>query len=119
MFRIALALVLSTQAGVALAAGACSVTGTAFDAAGRPARDAVVRLTDLQTREVFYSAADANAAFLFTGLDQGGSGRYRIDLVSAPTIVTGTKIPTRSIVGTTREFACTTGARQDVRAQVY
>ena len=36
MFRIALALVLSTQAGVALAAGACSVTGTAFDAAGHP-----------------------------------------------------------------------------------
>jgi len=119
MYRVALAVVLSTQAAAALAAGACSITGTAFDASGRPARDAVVRLTDLQTRQVAYSAADANAAFLFTGLDSGGSGRYRIELISAPTIVTGTKIPTRSIVGTTREFGCTSGARQDVRAQVY
>ena len=118
MYRTALALVLSTPAAAALA-GACSITGTAFDAGGRPARDAVVRLTDLQTRQVYYSAADTNAAFLFTGLDAGGSGRYRIELISPPTIVTGTKIPTRSIVGTTREFGCTSGARQDVHAQVY
>jgi hypothetical protein len=119
MYRFALAVILSTQAAAALAAGVCSVSGTAFDADGRPVRDAVVRLTDLQTRQVAYSVADANAAFVFNGLESNGSGRYRIELISAPTVVTGTKIPTRSIVGTTREFGCISGARQDVRAQVY
>ena len=64
MYRFALAVILSTQAAAALAAGVCSVSGTAFDADGRPVRDAVVRLTDLQTRQVAYSAADANAAFV-------------------------------------------------------
>ena len=63
MYRVALALVLSTQAAAAFAAGACSVSGKALDPAGRPVRDAVVRITDLQTRQIIYSAADANAGF--------------------------------------------------------
>jgi len=117
MFRFALVLVLSTQAVAAF--GACNVSGKAFDADGRPLRDAVVRLIDLQTGQAAFSAANGNAEFVINASD--GSGRYRIDVLSPPTVVTGTKIPTRSVLGMTRDFSCSAGelAHQDVRAQVY
>ena len=120
MYRMTLALVLSTQAAAALAAGgACSLSGTAYDSHGRPLRDAVVRLVDLDTRAEAFAAANANAAFVFGGL-AADSTRYRLDVLSPPTIVTGTKIPTRSILGMTPAFACADGAsHQDVRVQVY
>jgi hypothetical protein len=122
MYRFALALVLSTQAVAALAAGgSCSVAGKAYDFNGRPMRDAVLRLTDQQTGQTVFSAANTDADFVFNGLNPDSSGRYRIDVLSPPTVVTGTMIPTRSILGMTRDFACAAGqsAHQDVRAQVY
>lgn len=121
MYRFALALVLSLQAAAALAAGSCSVAGTAYDADGRPLHRAVVRLTDLQTQQSQFAAADAQAAFQFSDVAAADDGRYRLDVLSAPTVVTGTRIPTRSILGMSPTFACGAGraARQDVRVQVY
>lgn len=121
MYRIALALVLSLPAAAAFGAGACSVGGKAFHADGRPLHNAVLRLVDLQTQRTAFGAADANADFVFHGLEANGAGRYRIDVLGPATIVTGTKIPTRSIVGMTRDFSCSAGelAHQDVRAQVF
>jgi hypothetical protein len=118
MYRFALALVLSTQAVAAVAAGSCSVAGKAYDFNGRPMRDAVLRLTDLQTGQTAFRAANADADFVFSGLPDN-NGRYRIDVLSPPTVVTGTRIPTRSILGMTSDFACAASAHQDVRAQVY
>jgi hypothetical protein len=119
MYRFALALVLSTQAVAAFAA--CSVTGKAYDVGGRPMHDAVVRLTDLQTGQTAFSAADMNADFAFSPVDGGNGGPYRIDVLGYPTVVTGSKIPTRSIIGKTAEFGCSNGqsAHQDVHVQVY
>ena len=121
MYRFALALVLSTQAAAAFAAGSCSVAGTAYDADGRPLHRAVVRLTDLQTRQSQFAAADAKATFEFSGVAADDIGRYRLDVLSSPTVVTGTRIPTRSILGMSPTFACGAGraTRQDVRVQVY
>ena len=118
MYRFSFALVLSTQAAAAFAAGACTVTGTAFDIDGRPLRDAVVRLVDVQTGQKAVSAADANAAFV---IDGPAAGSYRLDVLGPPTVVTGTRIPTRSILGMTNTFACGAGQamRQDVHVQVY
>ena len=117
MYRIALALVLSTQAATALAAGACSVSGKAYDFNGKPLPDAVVRLLDRQTGQTAFAAVDRNADYTFSGL--GGSS-YRIDVLSAPTVVTGTMLPTRSILGMSSDFSCSAGmAHQDVRVQVY
>lgn len=116
MYRFALALVLSTQAAAAVAAGACSVSGKAFDYDGKPLPAGVVRLLDLQTGHSSFSAVDANAGYTFSGL--GGSS-YRIDVLSPPTVVTGTMLPTRSILGMSSEFACSGMAHQDVRVQVY
>jgi hypothetical protein len=116
MYRFALALVLATPTFAM--AGNCSVSGTAYDATGKPMR-AVVRLIDLDTLQYTFSATDDHAAFSFNAaLPQGGQ-RYRLDLVSAPTVVTGTHIPTRSILGMSDSFACGGGqlAHQDVRAQ--
>jgi len=119
MYRFALALVLSTQAVAAFAA--CNVTGKAYDFGGRPMRDAVLRLTDLQTGQTAFRAADMNADFAFSSVDGGNGGPYRIDVLSHPTVVTGSRIPTRSILGQTAEFGCGGGqsAHQDVRVQVY
>lgn len=119
MNRLALFVVLSTQAAAALAAGGpCSVAGTAYDAAGRPMRDAVVRLLDLDTHQASFVAVDTSAMFTFDGVPD--AGRYRLDVLSMPTIVTGTKIPSRSILGMSPSFGCSgTAMRQDVRAQIY
>jgi hypothetical protein len=121
MYRFALALVLSLPAAAAFGAGACSVAGKAYDSSGRPLQNAVLRLVDLQTRQTAFRAADANADFMFDGLDANGGGHYRIDVLGPATIVTGTRIPTRSIVGMTGDFSCSAGelAHQDVHAQVY
>lgn len=121
MNRFTLALILSTTAVSAhAAADTCSVTGTAYDAAGRPLRAAVVRLVDLQTRRAAFSAADAHAAFAFDSVASADMGRYRLDVLSAPTVVTGSKIPTRSVLGMSALFACAAGqlAHEDVRVQV-
>ncbi len=116
MYRFALALILSTQAVAAFAA--CSVTGKAYDFGGKPMRDAVLRLTDLQTGQTAFSAADMNADFAFSSVN---GGPYRIDVLSYPTVVTGSRIPTRSILGQTAQFGCSGGqsAHQDVHVQVY
>lgn len=116
MYRVALVLVLSSPT-LALA-GACNVSGKAFDIGGKPLRDAVVRLTDLQSGQSSFRAANSSADFVFDNAP--GTGPYRIDVISPPTVVTGTKIPTRSILGMTPDFSCGTGmAHQDVRVQVY
>jgi hypothetical protein len=117
MYRFALALVLSTQAATALAAGSCSVSGKAYDFHGKPLPDAVVRLIDLQTGQASFAAVDRDAGYTFSGL--GGSS-YRIDVLSPPTVVTGSLVPTRSILGMSDDFACSTGmAHQDVKVQVF
>ena len=119
MKRLALFVALSSQAAAVLAAGGpCSVAGTAFDASGQPMRDAVVRLVDLDTHRASFVAVDTSAMFTFDGVPD--AGRYRLDVLSVPTIVTGTKIPTRSILGMSPSFGCSgTAMRQDVRAQIY
>ncbi len=121
MYRFALVLVLSTPAFAALAStNACSVSGTAYDAAGKPLH-AVVRLIDQQTLQTEFSTTDANAAFAFNDLSPDMSGqRYRLDVLSPPTMVTGSHIPTRSVLGVAPGFACNAGesARTDVRVQV-
>ena len=117
MYRLVLALVLSSQAAAALAAGACSVSGKAYDFHGRPLSDAVVRLIDLQTGQAMFQAVDPNAGYSFAGL---GGSNYRIDVLSPPTVVTGTMLPTRSILGMSDAFACSTGmAHQDVKVQAF
>jgi len=115
MYRFALVLVLCMP--VYALADSCSVAGTAYDAHGRPA-PALVRLIDLQTRQAAYAATDNRAAFTFNSALPGG-GHYRLDVLSAPTVVTGSRIPTRSIIGMSESFACGGSlAHQDVRAQV-
>ena len=119
MFRSILALILSTTCAFALA-DTCSVAGTAYDSTGKPLR-AVVRLIDLQTQQSAFSATDAHAAFAFSSVLPGANGeRYRLDVVSGPTVVTGSHIPTRSILGMSDSFACAAGqlAHQDVRVHV-
>jgi hypothetical protein len=120
MIRIAVILILTMFVSDALAAGGCRVAGTAYDAGGRPLGSVVVRLLDVDSGQTQFSAADRHAAFSFEDVAPSDIGRYRIDLLSAPTIVTGTRIPTRSILGMTANFACGAGqvAQQDVRAQI-
>lgn len=115
MSRLVLALVLFAPT-LALA-DACNVSGMAYDSHGKPMR-ATVRLIDLQTQQAAFSTTDANAAFVFNAALPSG-GRYRVDLISAPTRVTGSRIPTRSILGMSESFSCGAQlAHQDVRAQV-
>lgn len=117
MSRFVLSLVLGLYA--AGASAACNVAGTAFDASGQPMHDAVVRLVNLDTGLTAFSAADTRAMFAFSGIN-GDSGRYRLDILGPATVVTGTMIPTRSIIGKSDAFVCGGQAmRQDVRAQVY
>lgn len=115
MYRLALALILSTPA-FALA-DTCSVSGTAYDMHGRPAHG-LVRLIDLQTQQAAFSTTGANATFSFSAA-LPGEGPYRLDLISEPNRVTGSRIPTRSIVGMSENFSCRGAlAHQDVHAQV-
>ena len=95
----------------------CSVAGTAYDPAGKPLRDAVVRLFNQETGQASYSVTDANATYRLSA-DGAGGQSFRIDLLSHPTVVTGTHIPTRSILGMSPAFACRGTERQDVRALV-
>ena len=113
MYRSVLALVLSAACASA-AAQDCSVAGKAYDVAGRPMRASLVRLTNLETRQSSFSATDANAEFRFSG-----GGQYRLDLLSPPTAVTGSHIPTTTVLGMTGDFSCRGGSEtKDVRAQV-
>lgn len=117
MIRFALILILCAPA-LAAPAHVCSVSGTAYDLAGRPLRDAVVRLTDTRSQSAAFLVTDAQAGFAFA--DLAPDGHYRIDLLSAPTVVTGSRLPTRSILGMSPAFACMAGntAHADVRVQV-
>lgn len=121
MYRFIVSLFLVAPAFTALATdSSCNVSGTAFDSAGKP-MDSVVRLVDLQNRSVRFSTTNAKAGFAFDDLVPDTSGqRYRIDVLSPATIVTGSRIPVRSIVGIAPEFACAAGqtVRRDVRAQI-
>jgi hypothetical protein len=115
MYRLIFALALSASCAVA-AAQDCSVAGKAYDAAGRPMRASVVRLINLETRQSTLGATDANADFRVSA---SGGGQYRLDLLSPPTAVTGSHIPTRSVLGVSADFSCRGGVEnQDIRAQV-
>lgn len=120
MNRLVFALLLATPALNALAAtDACKVTGTVYDAGGRPLRAAVVRLVDLDARQIAFSAADAHAMFAFDGVPTS-TGGYRLDVLSTPATVTGSHIATRSVLGRSPTFACGAGqpAHQDVHVQI-
>ena len=95
----------------------CRVVGTAHDFRGRPLPAAVIRLTDRKTQHSAFRAADANAGFVFEDVPADARGdRYRLDLVSPPTIVTGSHLPRRSVLGIARPFTCAAG--QTVEADV-
>lgn len=101
------------------AASTCSISGTAYDAAGNPLRG-VVRLVDRHTHQAEFRQTDGRAGFTFANLTADSSGgRYQLDVLSPPTVVTGTRIPTRSILGIAPRFVCAAGstARADVRVQ--
>jgi hypothetical protein len=118
MIRLSLILVLAASPLAALAAtDTCRVAGTAYDYHGRPLHAAVVRLVDTRTQQAIFRATDTRAGFDFAGL---AAADYRLDVLSAPTRVTGTHIPTRSILGMSNRFVCGAGqlAHQDVRVQV-
>jgi hypothetical protein len=99
-------------------AQACSVSGTAFTSHGRKVPGAVVRLTDLDaSQSPAFAVADGNAMFAFDGAASGQ--RMRLDLLSAPTVVTGSLLATRSIVGHSEIFACANAQMvQDLQAEV-
>jgi len=99
-------------------AQACSISGTAFTARGHKAPGAVVRLTDLDaSQSAAFAVADDNAMFAFDGAVSGQ--RMRLDLLSPPTVVTGSLLPTRSILGQSEIFACTNSQMvQDLQAAI-
>ena len=101
---------------VAMGAQACSVSGTVFSPHGKKLPGAVVRLIDLDApNSAVFATTDANATFAFSGAASGQ--RMRLDIISAPTVVTGSLVATRSIVGESETFSCS-GAQmmQDVHA---
>ncbi len=122
MIRLVLTAVFATLAFDAMASSdTCTITGTAYDYSGRPLPAAVIRLSDRQTLQTAYRAADAKAAFAFADLPADASGqRYRLDVLSPAVVVTGTHIPTRSVLGIAPAFVCGAGenARADVRVEV-
>ena len=111
MSRSILALILLTSSSFA-AAQSCSVAGTAFDLRGQPQRNAIVRLVNQQTHQVSYGFTDENAAFQLPA-ESGQS--YRLDMLGPAYKVTGSLIPTRSVVGSA-EFSCRGSEHHDVRA---
>jgi hypothetical protein len=95
----------------------CLITGTAYDYSGKPLPNAVIRLIDQQTHQTAYRATDMNAMFSFADQLPDASGqRYRLDVLSPPTVVVGTLLPTRSVLGIAPSFVCEAG--QSVRADV-
>jgi len=101
---------------VAAQAQACSVSGTAFTPHGKKMSWAVVRLIDLDANSAVYTTADENAAFSFNGASSGQ--RMRIDIISPPTVVTGSHVPTRSIMGQSETFSCANSQMmQDVHSE--
>ena len=122
MNRLVLAALLSTSAlGAHASPDTCRVHGVAYDYAGRPFPEAVVRLIDRQSHRVRYRATDARGAFAFDDPGPSDGGRdYRLDVLSSEIVVTGTHIRTRSILGIAAPFACggSESARVDVRVQV-
>jgi len=108
MIRLLLAALVTTTALSAQAStGTCQIWGTAFDYAGQPMPTAVVRLVDRQTHQSSYRAVDAKAKFEFADVSADTSGyRYRLDVLSDPTVVVGTHIRTRSVVGVAPTFTC-------------
>jgi hypothetical protein len=98
-------------------AQACSVSGTAFTPHGKKMSWAVVRLIDLDApHSAVYTTADDNAAFAFNGASSGQ--RMRLDIISPPTVVTGSHVPTRSIIGQSQTFSCSNSQMmQDVRSE--
>ena len=98
-------------------AQACSVNGTAFTPHGKKMSGAVVRLIDLDApNSAIYTMTDANATFAFNGAASGQ--RMRLDIISPPTVVTGSHLATRSIIGQSETFACSNSqTMQDVRAE--
>jgi hypothetical protein len=101
---------------VAAQAQACSVSGTAFTPNGKKMSGVVVRLIDLDApSSAVYTTADTNATFAFNGAASGQ--RMRLDIISPPTVVTGSHLATRSIIGESETFACSNSQTvQDVRA---
>jgi len=102
---------------VAAQAQACSVSGTAFTPQGKKMSGTVVRLIDLDApNAAVFATTDANATFAFNGTASGQ--RMRIDIISSPTVVTGSHVPTRSIIGESETFACSNSQMmQDVHAE--
>jgi len=115
MLRTLTALMLLSS-GIAAQAETCSVAGTAYDATGKPLRDAVVRLVSSASGEASYAVTDASAAYRLSANGMGDA--FRVDVLSPPTVVTGTHIRTRSILGMSPVFACRGSAQQDVRVLV-
>src|SRR5689334_18924142 len=112
MSRLILALLLLSSCAAA-SAESCSVSGTAFDAHGQPLRNAVVRLTNQDTHRSSFAVADGSATYQLPA----DAGANRLDVLGPETKVTGSLIPTRSVMGSA-EFSCRGSARQDVRAGV-
>lgn len=101
--------------------GVCRIAGNTYSELGRASPASVVRLRDGQTHRSVYRVADANAHFEFDNLPPDDSGgRYRLDMLSSPVVVTGTHIRTRSVVGIAPAFACSGNqtTRVDVKAEV-
>jgi hypothetical protein len=117
MMRLLTLTILATF-GIAAQTQACSVAGTAYDAHGKPMRDAVVRLVNPDGGQAAYALTDANASYRLSA-DAAGAA-FRLDLLSSPTEVTGSHIRTRSILGMSPVFACGSGAvaQQDVHMLV-
>jgi len=111
MIRTLTALLLLTS-GFAAQAETCSVAGTAYDAGGKPLRDAVVRLLNPDSGQASYAVTDASATYRLSASGMGEA--FRVDVLSPPTVVTGTHIRTRSILGMSPVFACRGSAQQDV-----
>jgi hypothetical protein len=103
--------------GATVAGQACDVTGTAFNRSGQPLQDAVVRLVDLDSPQQAVGVTGTNAAFTIGAANASGQ-HMRLDLLSKPTRVTGSNIPTRSIIGQSDVFACTGQTHQDVHVQI-
>ena len=97
---------------------ACSVSGQAFTHRGQPLHGATVRLVDLDSQSQTFATTDASAAFTIDA-SSASAQHVRLDVLSEPTVVTGSRIPTRSIIGQSDAFACRSSSEhQDVHVQI-